>query len=151
MKINKVLLLLLLYHISFLSLAKEENANTKTEKADFSIGVHFNHWFEAAGGASQINFNQYTKHDFINLKILGGNILRLPINFQAMTSGSPDYIIDNLLFNYLDSAIVWANETNIHIIIDNHTFYPDGSVYYTIEPFLSKIWDQISMRAKFKL
>lgn len=131
--------------LSLTSCVEAINPPQKEDNSKFEIGVHFNQWFETSS-TQQIDFNKYSKVDFVNLKKLGGNILRLPVNFQSFTSGAPDYKIDSVFFKYLDKAVSWAEEMNINIIIDNHTFYKDGSVYYTIEPQLSKIWDQVSLR-----
>ena len=66
--------------------------------------------------------------------------------WRAMTNGAPDYKVNETFYTYLDKAISWAEELKLYIIIDNHTFYSDGSVYNTIEPQLTKIWNQVSKR-----
>lgn len=101
------------------------------QAVEFQKGVHFNQWFEA-NGVNQIVFEKYKKNDFRNVKKLGGNIIRLPINFEAMSSGNPDYLIDHAFFEYLDSAVFLAEELQLYLIIDNHTFYADSSVYLNI-------------------
>jgi aryl-phospho-beta-D-glucosidase BglC (GH1 family) len=115
--------------------------------SEFKMGVNFNQWFEATG-FQQIDFNKYKKKDFLNLKKMNGGIVRLPINFEAMTSGSPNYTINNNFFAYLDSAVNWAEELNMYLIIDNHTFYQDPRIYNVIEDRLNKMWNQISLRYK---
>ena len=49
-------------------------------------------------------------------------MVRLPINLHAMTSGPPDYRIDPLLYDFLDQIADWADELELHLILDNHTF-----------------------------
>ena len=117
------------------------------QAVEFKKGVHFNQWFETSG-VNQIVFDKYKKNDFRNVKKLGGNIVRLPVNFEAMSSGSPDYLIDHAFFEYLDSAVFLAEELQLYLIIDNHTFYTDPSVYVNIEDRLKKMWNQISNRYK---
>jgi endoglucanase len=137
--------LIILIFFNFTSCVEARKAPTQPEKVEFKMGVHFNQWLESAS-VNQIYFEKYSKVDFVNFKKLGGNILRLPINFPAMNSGSPKYEIDTVLFNYLDKAISWAKEMNIYIIIDNHAFNLDGGNYNDTQ--LTRIWDQISHKYK---
>ena len=67
----------------------------------FSKGVNLTGWFQAPN-ARQIQFSRFSKKDFENIKSLGGDVVRLPINLHAMTSGEPDYILDTLFLKFLE-------------------------------------------------
>ena len=109
----------------------------------FSRGVNLTNWFQTSS-AQQIQFTKFTKRDFINIKSLGCDVIRLPINLHAMTNGDPDYIIDPLFFTFLDSAVTWAEELQIHLLLDNHTFDPAEDTDPEIGPVLIKVWSQMA-------
>jgi endoglucanase len=113
----------------------------------FSRGVNLTNWFQASS-AQEIQFTKFTKQDFINIKSLGFDVIRLPINLHAMTSGSPDYIIEPLFFSFLDSAVTWAEELQIHLLLDNHTFDPAANTDPEIGPVLVKVWTQMAEHYK---
>jgi len=111
----------------------------------FNKGVNLTGWFQAAN-ARQIQFTKYTKHDFINIKSLGCDVIRLPINLNHMTGGSPNYTLDPLFFYFLDSAVTWAEQLNIYLILDNHTFDPNVNTDPNIGTVLNKVWLQMAQR-----
>jgi endoglucanase len=63
-----------------------------------------------------------------------------------MTSGSPDYVVDTMLFFYLDQAVTWADELHMRLILDNHTI--EGANSDTVEKPLMKIWPQMAQHYK---
>jgi len=71
-------------------------AAAKTE-VPFHRGVNLTSWLQV-GSARQIQFTQFTKQDLENIKSLGCDVIRLPINLHYMTGGAPDYTIDPLFF-----------------------------------------------------
>ena len=109
----------------------------------FHKGVNITNWFQAPS-ASQIQFSKFTKKDFENIKSLGCDVIRLPINLHAMTDGAPHYTLDPLFLNFLDQAVDWAEELEMHLIIDNHTFDPVVETDPAIEDVLVKIWPQVA-------
>ena len=109
----------------------------------FSRGVNLTNWFQVSS-AQQIQFTKFTQQDFINIKSLGCDVIRLPINLHAMTSGDPDYILDPLFLNFLDSAVTWAEALQIHLLLDNHTFDPAENTDPEIGPVLIKVWTQMA-------
>ena len=115
-------------------------------KPEFNRGVHFNQWFETTS-VNSIHFQAYSKQDFINVKKMGANIIRLPLNLQAYASGK-DFQFDDKFLTYLDKVVSYAEETEMYLILNNHTFYPDGMMYYQLENQLVKMWDQLSLRYK---
>jgi len=92
----------------------------------FHRGVNLTGWFQASS-ARKIQFRKFTKKDFIEIKSLGCDVIRLPINLHGMTAGAPDYVIDPLLFTFLDSAVNWAEELQLYLLIDNHSFDPSAN------------------------
>lgn len=128
------LTLLLLVFFSFFSLKAQ---------VPFSKGVNLTNWFQA-GSARQIQFTKYTKKDFIQIKSLGCDVVRLPINLHFMTNGAPDYVIDPLFFDFLDQVVDWAEELQIHLLLDNHTFDPNANTEPSVEAVLLKVWPQMA-------
>jgi endoglucanase len=114
-------------------------------KTPFSRGVNLSGWFEVDSPRA-IQFTRYAKRDFAELKALGCDVIRLPINLKAMTSGAPDYRIDPLFLSFLDEAVSWAEELGIHIIVDNHTFNPNIPTERDIEKILLAEWKQLAAR-----
>lgn len=111
----------------------------------FHKGVNLTGWLQA-DNARKVQFRKYTKKDFSDIKSLGCDVIRLPINLHGMTSGSPDFTIDPLLFSFLDSAVSWAEELNIYLLIDNHSFDPSSNTSPDIYLTLNKVWPQIAQR-----
>lgn len=113
----------------------------------FSKGVNLTNWFQT-GSAGQIQFTKYTKQDLVRIKSLGCDVIRLPINLHFMTNGSPDYVIDPLFFDFLDQVVDWAEELQIHLLLDNHTFDPNANTEPSVEGTLLKVWPQMATHYK---
>lgn len=116
-------------------------------QAPFSRGVNLTGWFQASG-PRKIQFKKFTEKDFNNIKSLGCDVIRLPINLHAMTNGAPNYAIDPLFLTFLDSAVNWAENLQLYLIIDNHTFDPATSTDPQIGQVLVKVWPQLAQRFK---
>jgi endoglucanase len=113
----------------------------------FHRGVNLTGWFQAST-ARQIQFRKFTKKDFVEIKSLGCDVIRLPINLHGMTAGAPDYIIDPLLFSFLDSVVNWAEELQLYLLIDNHSFDPSSNTSPDINLTLNKVWPQLAEHYK---
>ena len=113
----------------------------------FNRGVNLTGWFQTSS-TSQIQFTKYTKKDFQNIKSLGCDVVRLPINLFYMTNGTPNYIIDPLMFDFLDQAANWAEELQIYLILDNHTSDDLASKNANLETVLTKVWTQMAEHYK---
>ena len=120
---------------------------TLSAQTPFSKGVNLTNWFQA-GSAHQIQFTKYSKDDFVRIKSLGCDVIRLPINLHFMTNGSPEYVIEPLFFEFLDQAVDWAEELKIHILLDNHTFDPNTNTDPSVEAILLKVWPQMAEHYK---
>lgn len=113
----------------------------------FSKGVNLTNWFQS-GSARQIQFSRYTKTDFENIKSLGCDVVRLPINLHFMTDGAPNYQLDPIFLEFLDQVVDWTESLGIHLILDNHTFDPAANTDPNVGNVLKKVWPQ--MAAHFK-
>ena len=116
-------------------------------QAPFSRGVNLTGWFQA-DGPGQIQFTKFTKQDIINIKSLGCDVIRLPVNMHGMTSGSPSYILDPMYFSFLDSVVNWCEQLHIYVILDNHSFDPNVNTTTSIETILTKVWSQTATHFK---
>ncbi|SMO94711.1 cellulase family glycosylhydrolase [Gracilimonas mengyeensis] len=112
----------------------------------FSKGVNLSQWFQD-DTIQETFFTRYTKQDLIDIKSLGADVVRVPINFHFMTSGAPAYTIDTLLLNFLDQVLDWAEELKLHIIIDNHAI---GQALTNSDRLdaLVPVWTQLAERYK---
>lgn len=120
---------------------------TTYSQVPFTRGTNLTGWFQASS-PRQIQFSKYSKTDLENIKSLGCDVIRLPINLHAMTSGSPEYIPDPLFLNFLDQVVSWAEELRLHIILDNHTFDPAANTDPAIEQALVKVWTHMAHHYK---
>lgn len=112
-------------------------------QAPFKRGVNLTTWFQNTD-IRQIQFSKFTRKDFENIKSLGCDVIRLPIYLNEMTHGAPDYVIDPLLFDFLDQAVDWAEQLDINIILDNHSFEPDKDTDPAIGAVLTRVWTQMA-------
>jgi len=124
-----------------------ENPDAVVKAAPFSRGVNFSQWFEASS-AQAIQFTRYIEQDFINMKSMGADVIRLPVKMHSMTGGAPEYVLDPLLLKFLDTAVDWAEKHQLYIIIDNHSFDPAAPTDENIDRILLKVWAQIAQRYK---
>ena len=116
-------------------------------QAPFSQGVNLTGWFQA-GSAQMIQFTKFTEQDFIDIKSLGCDVIRLPINLHFMTDGAPDYTLDPLFLTFLDQVVDWAEKHEIHLLLDNHTFDPAENTDPNIGDILVKVWPQMAEHYK---
>jgi len=113
----------------------------------FKRGVNLTGWFQTSD-VRQIQFTKFTKQDFINIKSLGCDVIRLPINLHAVTGGEPNYTIEPLFYYFLDQTVDWAEELEMHLILDNHTFDPAVNTEPSIENILIPVWTQMAEHYK---
>lgn len=113
----------------------------------FSRGPNLTGWFQV-NSPRQIQFSKYTRQDFERIKSLGMDVIRLPINLHFMTNGEPDYTLDPLFLEFLDQAVDWAEELEIHLILDNHTFNVEEDTDPQIGGVLEKVWSQMAAHYK---
>jgi len=112
----------------------------------FKRGVNLTGWFQYISSVRQIQFTKFTKQDLINIKSLGCDVIRLPIELHSMTNGQPDYTIDPLFYYFLDQIIDWAEELKLHLILDNHS--STGPTDPSIGNILVPVWTQMAQHYK---
>jgi endoglucanase len=112
-------------------------------QAPFHRGVCIGEWFQA-DNAKAIDFSKYKKQDFINIKSLGCDVIRLPISMHSFIGGAPGYKFDPLYFVYLDAVITWAEQLKLYLVLDNHSF--DAAI--SAGPVLRQVWGQMAQRCK---
>lgn len=137
MKKNVFLLVIFLAPYSFL-------LNGQTP---FNRGVNLTGWFQASN-SHQIPFAKYSKQDLQNIKSLGCDVVRLPINLFGMDSESPNYTLDPLFLEFLDNAVNWAEELQLYLILDNHSTDDLASNNPNLEAELTSTWAQMALRYK---
>jgi len=113
----------------------------------FKRGVNLTGWLQTSS-AGNIQFTKFTKQDLINIKSLGCDVIRLPINLHFMTNGAPDYTIDPLFYYFLGQIIDWAEEMEMQLILDNHTFDPAANTDPNIGDVLVPVWTQMAEHYK---
>ena len=119
----------------------------KAQEVPFHRGINLTGWFQTYS-AGQIQFTKYNRQDFENIKSLGCDAIRLPINLHAMTKGSPHYTLDPLFFEFLDEVVNWAEALQMHLILDNHTFDPQVGTDPNVGIILEKVWTQMAEHYK---
>ncbi|GJQ62354.1 MAG: hypothetical protein SCALA702_14070 [Melioribacteraceae bacterium] len=122
-------------------------ASIIAQEVPFSRGVNLSGWLQTSS-PYQIHFSKYTKEDFENIKSLGCDVIRLPIRLNDMTTGAPDYELDPLFVYFLDKIVEWAEEVDIHLILDNHTFDVDIPTSPDIGDVLVPVWRNVADRYK---
>ncbi len=113
----------------------------------FRKGVNFTGWFQPES-IYRLPFKRFTKKDFENIKLLGIDVVRLPVNLHAMVDSTPDHNLNDLLFYFLDQVVDWAEELNIHLILDNHSFDPAIDTDFRIDTILIPVWRQMAEHYK---
>ncbi len=121
--------------------------NLSATEVPFHRGVNLTNWFQTSN-VRQVQFTKYSKQDFINIKSLGCDVIRLPINLLGMTDGEPDYTIDPLFFYFMDQVVSWAEELEMYLILDYHA--TAGSVFKdsNLETSLLAMWTQMAEHYK---
>ena len=127
--------------LSILLLSTQLHGQDSATALPFSKGVNLTNWFQANSPGS-IDFSKYTYEDFSDIKTLGVDVIRLPINLHSMTQGAPDYSLDPWFF--LDKVVDWAEELDLYLILDNHTFDPSDATNPQIGDILNPVWLQMA-------
>jgi len=84
----------------------------------------------------------------MDVKSIGADVIRLPINLHSMTSGAPDYRLDPFFLQLLDQAVDWTEKHELYIILDNHSFDPVADTDPAIDAVLIPVWTQMARHYK---
>ena len=125
----------------------DNDFNISDSSLSYLRGVNFSTWFESPSPRA-IPFTRFTEQDFKNVKSIGVDIIRLPINLHSMTDGAPDYRLNSLFLHFLDQVVGWAEKHKIYLILDNHSFDPVAATDPDIENILIPVWIQMAERYK---
>tara|TARA_R110000868_G_scaffold235273_6_gene489068 strand:- start:5791 stop:7761 length:1971 start_codon:yes stop_codon:yes gene_type:complete len=140
---KRKILLLSVIAVFTISANAQINEKINLHEVPFSNGVNLTNWFQASS-PKQIDFSKYSKKDFENIQSLGANVIRLPINLHAMVGPAPEYKVDSLFYFFLDQAVDWAEELELNLILDNHTFDPNEATDPNIGDILVPVWTQVA-------
>jgi len=114
----------------------------------FTRGINLTMWYMTTS-ASQIQFSTYTSKDFDNIKSLGCDVIRLPVDFYSMNSGSPNYTLTPLLLTYLDQTVTLAESKQMYLILDCQPENCEvACANPNLETILTKVWTQLATRYK---
>lgn len=95
-------------------------------KVPFSKGFNLSDWLNMTQEYWFVP-DKYKEQDFEDLKTLGVDVVRVPINFPLFMGSAPAYTFDKRLLDVIDSAVEWASSRGIYIILDQHSdFSPTG-------------------------
>lgn len=117
-------------------------------KAPFHKGINFSYWLTPKGYGEEGKCF-ITKQDFINVKSLGCDVVRLPMYLEYYCSEENGWKIPEHFLNCLDNFAAWAEELNLSAVFDFHnnttvgTFTPEN-----IDEILIPIWTQLANRYK---
>ncbi len=143
---NIFLSIILSVFVTISGFAQSPN-QSNIHEVPFTKGVNLTNWFQASS-SRQIDFSKYTKKDFENIQSLGANVIRLPINLHAMVGPAPEYKVDSLFYFFLDQVVDWAEELEVNLILDNHTFDPSEATDPNIGDILVPVWTQMAEHYK---
>jgi endoglucanase len=62
-----------------------------------------------------------------------------------ITGGANDYTLDARFLEKLNQVVDWAEELQLHLILDNHTFNPSVDTDRKVEDILHKVWAQMAL------
>lgn len=112
----------------------------------FRRGINLSDWL-LHEDESEIRTNLYLEEDFQNIRNLGFDAVRLPVDFEAHVGTSPDYVISEYILECIDKAVNWAENAGMYIIIDNHSYL--GESFPSEGPaVLKKVFAQVADRYK---
>lgn len=131
-----------------------ENPVKVNKTLPFSKGINLTMWLEPFGIYNS-GTTYFSKQDFIDIKNLGAEVIRIPVHFESWTcgkngsGGKKNFTVQPWLWTYLDNAVSWCEELGLYVIIDFHNDCADGSKTPPYaEKMLSDIWTQIAERYK---
>ncbi|HNZ26452.1 MAG TPA: glycoside hydrolase family 5 protein [Spirochaetota bacterium] len=118
-----------------------------TSRQLFTRAVNISVWLEQSS-VQHIQFRQYDKNDFAILKKMGVEAIRLPIKMRDMVDKNNNYALDPVLLGFIDEIVGWAEELEMFLIIDNHSYHPVYPTLPEVEYILHPLWTQLAKRYK---
>jgi len=120
--------------------------------AKMGKGVNLTNWLDAYWEipfGTYPNASRYNRPRVQSLVDLGFESIRLPITFERIADFNPPYQIDpnHPTWELIDSLILFAEEMDFSLIIDNHHGFDfDDQTYEQEIPRKQAIWNQIMTR-----
>jgi endoglucanase len=115
------------------------------QSSTISKGVGFSQAFESGTSVYDIRFNYYSKQDFLNIKKLGIDEVRLPIFLSNMVQQNGK--LSPLFLYLLDQYVDIAESENVNIILTNMSGY-DYSDTASIRSQFLNVWTQLAEHYK---
>lgn len=131
---------------SFGAAAAENSTIILKKTVPFSKGITFSRWLES-DSRLKLETTLFDKNDFVNIKNMGADVIRIPISFAVWSANNSEHTIEQLLFKHLDNIVSWANEIKVNVIFvcaDN--IYDSNLSTQEIEQYLTAIWTQMAIR-----
>lgn len=92
------------------------------KKVPFTKGFNLTDWLNTTDD-SWFVADKYTEQDFKDMKTLGVDVVRLPINFPLFMGEAPAYTFQKRLLDVVDNAVAWAEKQGMYIILDQHSYF----------------------------
>lgn len=126
------------------------SATTWARANSVTRGVNLANWLEAHwnipfGTYPQVN--KFTRSKIQALRQAGFEVFRLPVTFERITPTTAPYTVDfsHTSLQLVDSMILWAQEFDFDLIIDNHHGYELTNANFNTELVRVKaIWSQLA-------
>lgn len=112
----------------------------------FNQGVNLTGWLQEPR-VGTILPSLYTETDFQNIKRLGCDVVRLPVNLGRIARSAGGKIPPRLL-EILDRAVQWSSRNGICLILDNHTQEQDSMLAPDFAAALPVLWAQMAEHFK---
>lgn len=115
----------------------------------FSKGFNLSDWLNTSQDYWFVP-DKYKEQDFEDLKTLGVDVVRVPINFPLFMGPAPAYTFNNKLLDVLDNAVEWASSRGIYIILDQHSDFSPAGFTADKEDLVASGLRQLASRYKGK-
>jgi len=113
------------------------------DPAPFRHGVNLTEWFQA-NDVGQIPVSKFGPQDFTNLRSLGVDVVRLPVNFGAYVGPGPEFRLSPVLLDFLDRAVDGLLAEGLTVVLDNHSGPELPPLKGNLEGFLRALWGQLA-------
>ncbi|WP_407397302.1 glycoside hydrolase family 5 protein [Treponema sp.] len=125
----------------------KSSGDNKAVPLPFQKGINVSHWLED-GPLDSLNPYLYTKGDFENMKALGFDHVRVPIQFEKFFFDDK-FTVHPELLGIIDDLVRYAEELQMYFIIDFHNNCVEGAkTRPDIEKVLIPVWTQLAERYK---
>jgi endoglucanase len=132
--------------------AAQTSTTTWSRANSLGTGVNTSNWLEAfwlLPYNAYPEFSRYTRTKVRDLRNAGFTTFRLPVIFERLGSTSSPYSLNtgHIVFDLVDSMILWASIYQFKLVICNHHGYELNNNNYTTElPRLNAVWTQLMER-----